>query len=65
MVELTPGQPDVQVVPEGGFIESEPPIELSDLIKKTSSSLEGLDEVATAADGARRNQLARRLGASR
>ena len=49
VVELTPGQPDAQGVPEGGLIQSEPPVELSDLIKKTSSSLEGLDEVARAA----------------
>jgi phospholipid/cholesterol/gamma-HCH transport system substrate-binding protein len=49
VVELTPGRPDAQSVPEGGLIQSEPPVELSDLIKKSSASLEGLDEVARVA----------------
>jgi phospholipid/cholesterol/gamma-HCH transport system substrate-binding protein len=49
VVEITPGEPTAPVVTEGGSILTEPPVELSDLIKKTGSSLQKLDELAQSA----------------
>ncbi len=46
VVEITPGRPDAPQVAEGGAITSEPPVELSDLMKRTSASLQKLDELA-------------------
>ena len=49
VVEITPGRPDAPEVAEGGAIESEPPVELSDLMKRTGASLQKLDELARTA----------------
>jgi phospholipid/cholesterol/gamma-HCH transport system substrate-binding protein len=49
VVEITPGQPDSPLVAEGGAIESEPTIEFSDLMKRSSASLQRLDELARTA----------------
>jgi phospholipid/cholesterol/gamma-HCH transport system substrate-binding protein len=49
VVEVTPGRPETPVAAEGSLIQSEAPIELGDLMKKTSSSLQKLDEVARTA----------------
>ena len=49
VVEITPGRPDAPLVAEGGSIASEPPVELSDLIKRTSASLQKLDDLARTA----------------
>ena len=39
VVEISPGGKDSPVVAEGGIIGSEPPLELTDLMKRTSVSL--------------------------
>src|SRR4051812_20959478 len=49
VVELTPGGPETPPIAEGGLIQSEAPVELSDLMKKTGASLQKLDEVARTA----------------
>src|SRR5208337_3924398 len=49
VVEITPGRPDAPLVAEGGAIESEPPVELSDLMKRTGASLQKLDDLARTA----------------
>jgi phospholipid/cholesterol/gamma-HCH transport system substrate-binding protein len=49
VVEITPGTPDAALVTEGGVIASEAPVELGDLMKKTSASLRQLDELARTA----------------
>ena len=49
VVELTPGRPETSPIAEGGLIQSEAPVELSDLMKKTGASLQKLDEVARTA----------------
>ncbi len=49
VVEITPGRPDAPLVSEGGAIESEPPVELSDLMKRTGASLQKLDDLAKTA----------------
>ncbi len=49
VVEITPGRPDTPEVAEGGAIESEPPVELGDLMKRTGASLTKLDELARSA----------------
>jgi phospholipid/cholesterol/gamma-HCH transport system substrate-binding protein len=49
VVEISPGKPDAPSVAEGGAIQAEAPIELSDLMKKTGASLEKLDELARTA----------------
>ena len=49
VVELTPGRPETPPIAEGGLIQSEAPVELSDLMKKTGASLQKLDEVARTA----------------
>jgi phospholipid/cholesterol/gamma-HCH transport system substrate-binding protein len=49
VVEITPGRPETPSLAEGGVIKSEPPLELSDLMKKTSASLQQLDELARTA----------------
>jgi phospholipid/cholesterol/gamma-HCH transport system substrate-binding protein len=49
VVELTPGRPEASPIAEGGLIGSEAPVELGDLMKKTSASLQKLDEVARVA----------------
>jgi len=62
VVEITPGRPDAPLVAEGGAIESEPPVELSDLMKRTGASLQKLDDLAKdCQDRARRDQCNRRL----
>ena len=49
VVEITPGTPESPIVAEGGPIRTEPPVELSDLMKKTGESLHKLDELAKSA----------------
>ncbi len=49
VVEITPGRPEAAEVSEGGAIQSEAPVELSDLMKKTGASLQKLDDLARAA----------------
>jgi phospholipid/cholesterol/gamma-HCH transport system substrate-binding protein len=49
VVEITPGKPDAPLVADGGSIESEPQVELGDLIKRTGTSLQKLDELARTA----------------
>jgi phospholipid/cholesterol/gamma-HCH transport system substrate-binding protein len=49
VVEITPGRPDAALVSEGGAIQSEAPVELGDLMKKTGASLQKLDELARTA----------------
>ena len=49
VVEITPGRPDTPLLSEGDTILSEPPIELTDLMKKTSLSLQQIDELARTA----------------
>jgi phospholipid/cholesterol/gamma-HCH transport system substrate-binding protein len=49
VVEITPGRAETPLVSEGGAIQTEPPVELSDLLKKTSASLQRLDELAKTA----------------
>jgi phospholipid/cholesterol/gamma-HCH transport system substrate-binding protein len=49
VVEITPGRPDSPVLAEGGEIQTEPPVELSDLMKRTSASLQKLDDLARTA----------------
>jgi phospholipid/cholesterol/gamma-HCH transport system substrate-binding protein len=46
VVEITPGTPDAPFIAGGGVIQSEAPVELSDLMKKASASLRELDELA-------------------
>ena len=50
VVEITPGEPGTAMVAEGEAILTEPPIELSDLMKKTRESLHKLDELAKSAE---------------
>jgi phospholipid/cholesterol/gamma-HCH transport system substrate-binding protein len=50
VVELTPGHADAPPVAELGWIHSERPIELSDLMKKAAGSLARLDALAQAAE---------------
>jgi phospholipid/cholesterol/gamma-HCH transport system substrate-binding protein len=49
VVEITPGRADTPLVSEGGAIQTEPPVELSDLLKRTSASLQRLDDLAKTA----------------
>ena len=49
VVELTPGEPDSPIVTEGGAILTEPPLELSDLMKQTGGSLHELDKLVQTA----------------
>lgn len=49
VVELTPGRPETSPIADGGLIQSEAPVELSDLMKQTGASLQKLDEVARTA----------------
>jgi phospholipid/cholesterol/gamma-HCH transport system substrate-binding protein len=49
VVEITPGRPDSPALAEGGEIQTEPPVELSDLMKRTSASLRELDNLARTA----------------
>jgi phospholipid/cholesterol/gamma-HCH transport system substrate-binding protein len=49
VVEITPGRPETPLVSEGGAIQSEAPVELSDLMKKTRTSLQKLDDLARTA----------------
>jgi phospholipid/cholesterol/gamma-HCH transport system substrate-binding protein len=49
VVEITPGKPEAPLVAEGGVIASEAPVELSDLMKKTSASLRQLDDLVQTA----------------
>lgn len=50
VIELSPGRPDAPPLGEHDAISSEPPLELSDLIKNASASLARLDAAATAAE---------------
>ncbi|MFI5457272.1 MAG: MlaD family protein [Isosphaerales bacterium] len=50
VVELTPGRPDAPRVADLDQIASERPIEMTDLLKQTASSLARLDAVALAAE---------------
>jgi phospholipid/cholesterol/gamma-HCH transport system substrate-binding protein len=49
VVEITPGKPDADPVADEGAIASEAPVEISDLMKQTSASLQRLDELARTA----------------
>src|SRR5262245_7495822 len=49
VVEITPGRSETPIVADGGLIQSEAPVELGDLIKKSSASLQRLDELARTA----------------
>jgi phospholipid/cholesterol/gamma-HCH transport system substrate-binding protein len=49
-VELIPGKPDAPAVREMDRIESERPVELSDLIKKGTATLARLDAISQAAE---------------
>lgn len=46
VVEIIPGKPDAPALAEGGTIKSETPLELTDLLKNASNSLERLNSVA-------------------
>jgi phospholipid/cholesterol/gamma-HCH transport system substrate-binding protein len=50
VVELTPGRPDAPPVAEFGRIASERPIELADVLRRASGSLERLDTLARSAE---------------
>jgi len=50
LVEIIPGKPDAPVVADRGSIRVETPIELADLMKQASVSLQRVDAVAEAAE---------------
>jgi phospholipid/cholesterol/gamma-HCH transport system substrate-binding protein len=50
VVEIVPGRPDAPPLADAGRIAAERPIELTDLLKKASASLERLDAVASSAE---------------
>jgi len=50
VVEIVPGRPDAPPLGPDGRVASERPVELADLLKKASASLERLDAVAVAAE---------------
>jgi phospholipid/cholesterol/gamma-HCH transport system substrate-binding protein len=49
VVEIVPGRPDAPPLADHGLIAAERPVELADLLKKASASLERLDAVALSA----------------
>ncbi len=49
IVEIVPGRPEAPPLAEAGLIAAERPVELADLLKKASASLERLDAVAASA----------------
>ncbi len=49
VVEIVPGAADSAELPDGGVIRSEPPVEISGLLKSATKTLEQIDEVAKAA----------------
>ena len=50
VLEIRPGSPDASVLPDGGVIQSVPPIELADLIRDASDALGRVDAVAGSAE---------------
>jgi len=50
VVEIVPGRPDAPALADGGSIAAEPPIEVADLLRKASASLERIDAVAVTAE---------------
>ena len=50
VLEISPGSPGVEVLPDGGVIRSVPPVELADLIREASDALGRVDAVAGSAE---------------
>jgi phospholipid/cholesterol/gamma-HCH transport system substrate-binding protein len=50
VLEIRPGSPGAEVVPDGGLIRSTPPLELADLMREASDALRRLDAVANSAE---------------
>ncbi|RUL81757.1 MCE family protein [Tautonia sociabilis] len=50
VVELSPGSPDAEVLPDGGLVTSEPPVELADLMREATEALDRIDAAAEAAE---------------
>jgi phospholipid/cholesterol/gamma-HCH transport system substrate-binding protein len=50
VVEIRPGKPDAAPLPPTGVVASEPTVELAEIMKRASASLEKLDAVAAAAE---------------
>ena len=50
IVEIVPGKPESRVIGESGAIAVETPLELADLLKQASASLNRVDAVAAAAE---------------
>jgi phospholipid/cholesterol/gamma-HCH transport system substrate-binding protein len=49
VVEIVPGRPDAPVLADSGYVRSERPVELADLLRDARASLRRIDAVATAA----------------
>lgn len=49
VVEIVPGKPDAPALAEGGVLQTEPPLELADLLQGASGALKRLDDVTVAA----------------
>ncbi|QDV32632.1 MlaD family protein [Tautonia plasticadhaerens] len=50
VVEISPGSPGAEVLPEGGLVRSVPPIELADLMREATDALARVDAVADEAE---------------
>jgi phospholipid/cholesterol/gamma-HCH transport system substrate-binding protein len=50
VVEIRPGSPGADVLPDGGLVPSVPPIELADLMREATEALQRVDSAAEAAE---------------